>query len=152
MLKIFNILQANKQVSELTVQVSDLTAQVDQLTKENATLKEQAAVFSLGSQDWAAEKETLIKSHEEAIKALEEKYNKDTGELAEVIQETKTEVAQQAAQIVASIGIEPETIKTSAVPSDGDILSKFAALTGAEKQAFYQENRDVIIKALGLKR
>ena len=77
-------------------------------------MKQQSAAFALGSQDWASEKEELVKAHEEALKALEEKYKQDTSELAEVIEETKTSVNEQAAQIVAGIGIEADKIKVEA--------------------------------------
>lgn len=110
-MKFLNIFTANKQVDTLEAQVADLTKQLEQLTKEAATVKEREAALVLATQDWAAEKELLIKGHEDAIKALMETNTKQTQDLEKTAKEADKTSGAKAAEIVASLGVEPEAVK-----------------------------------------
>lgn len=111
MFKFFNVLKANTEINNLNAQVTDLVAHNEQLKKEVEDLKQREATYSLGSQDWATEKENLIKGHEEALQALEEKHNKEINDFKNTVKEEHTSAVQKASEIVASLGVEPETVK-----------------------------------------
>lgn len=123
-MKIFNILRANEEVKNLTEQVSDLTKLNEQLTKEVELLKQREAAYTIGVQDWASEKENLIKGNEQAISELKAKYEKEIEDLKNTVKEEQASVSAKAASLVASIGLEPDTVKVSPNEINGNGMVK----------------------------
>lgn len=118
--KIFNIAKANQEIESLTTKVEDLTGLNEQLSKEIESLKQIQASVSLGAQDWVAEKEALVKGHEEAIKDIDAKHTLAISNLEKTVADVKASAGKQAADIVASLGVEPEAVKVS----NEEILAK----------------------------
>lgn len=110
---IFNVLKANTLCKELSTKLEDADAQIKQLTESVESYKQKEAAFSLGSQDWMTEKENLISGHAEAIKALQDNLEKSVKEANNKTVEAETKTAAKAAELVASLGVEPETVKKS---------------------------------------
>lgn len=106
-----NILKANEEITTLTAKNDELTQYNEQLKTENETLKQNAATFSLGAQDWAAEKENLVKGHEQALAEMQTTYAKQITDLETKAKDAKETAGKQAADIVASLGVEPEAVK-----------------------------------------
>lgn len=150
MLKIFNILKANEEVKNLTAQVEQLTADNKNLLDAVETYKQKEAAFGLGSQEWASEKETLIKSNEEALKVQKDEYEKTIAKLQEDINKANASASEKAKNIVASIGVEPETVKVCTKPNDKEIIGIWKTLSGQDQMKYYQEHRDTILKELGM--
>jgi hypothetical protein len=123
----------NKTVEEITAK---LTLAEKELTDTKATVE----AFAVKQKEFDASLEVIKKEYEAKIVAL-------TNDL----ELEKMSTNKKAAQVLANIGVEPETIKVALVPSESDILSKFEKLTGNEKSSFYQKNRETILKATGLK-
>lgn len=108
-----NVLKANARITELTATNDEQAALIEQLKSENETLKQNAAAFTMGSQDWASEKEALVKGHEEALATLQAEHAKALVKFETTVKETTDSAATKAAEIVASIGLEPETVKAA---------------------------------------
>jgi len=108
---ILNILKANAEIKTLTENNDELTGLNEQLKNENAELKKREATVSQGSHDFAAERENLVKGHEEAMKELTEKFTKQISDLEATKKEAQESAGKKAADIVASLGVEPETVK-----------------------------------------
>ncbi len=147
---IFNIIKANKEIKDLQEQINQLESDNNKLLESVKTHEQREATYALGSQDWASEKEKLVSEHEESIKKMKEDYESQLKNLSEKLEKADKTAAEKAAQIVSAIGIEPETIKISSVPSNEDIYKTFTKLQGPERQKFYQEHRELILKYTGL--
>lgn len=113
MLKFLNIIKANSEIKDLTEANDELEGMIAQLKDENAILKQQVAAMSNGAHEWSADKEALVKAHEDAIKALQEEHAKKISDLENAVKEATGSAGKQAAEIVASLGVEPETVKVA---------------------------------------
>jgi len=120
MFKFFNIIKANDEIAALTTKVDELVKHNEQLQELVDGNKQKEAAFALSAQDWATEKETLINSFEEEKKALIEGHAKAIEDLQNTVKEAQTSAGKQAADIVASLGVEPETVKLT----KDDLVSK----------------------------
>jgi regulator of replication initiation timing len=116
---IFSIVKATQEIKSLKASITDLSAEVEQLKTENEKLKQQSATFVLSSQDFVSEKETLVKGHEDEKNKLKATYETQIKDLEKSVKEAQESSSQKASIIVASIGLEPDTIKTSV----GDIIN-----------------------------
>ena len=121
MFKLWNIKKANDEIKNLSMVIEDLKNHNEQLTKEVGSLKQIQATYSLGSQDWSQEKEALIAKsteamnainlqHQESYKNMELKYANQISELVKTVTEEKESASIKAANLVTSIGLEPETV------------------------------------------
>lgn len=175
-----NIFKTQKQVEALTAEVKELKADNDRLVKAAEDFKQKEAVFSLGSQDYLAEKEKMVAEHKAEIAKFNEEMEQRRKEYEATLAETNSKYAQDmealkkeyaaqleakdaeivaaknsankvAAEKLAAIGIPEETIKPTATSkSDGEILKAFENLNGPEKAKFYNENKEAILRATGL--
>jgi ATP-dependent Clp endopeptidase proteolytic subunit ClpP len=118
---------------------AELQAKVDALQAElNAKLEAEAAVAQ-AAEDFAKEIETL-KAEVERLTA--ESASKDE-QINELLAQSKS-AGEQAAAIVASVGLEPVAV----VPAAEELTAaqKFAALEGPEATEFYRANKAAILK------
>lgn len=169
----FNVLKAHKEVKALTEQVTALTADNKSLLEVIEAYKQKEAAFSLGSQDYAAEKEILIKTHSEAmaevktnldttiakltsdntanIDKITKEYTDKVNALEVQLVEVKCSVNRQAANLVNALGIAPDSIRVQVTPTDNEIFEQFNKMqNGPERTAFYNANKNLILKATGL--
>jgi seryl-tRNA synthetase len=119
---------------------AELQAKVDALQAElNAKVEAEAAVVQ-AAEDFAKEIETL-KAEVERLTA--ESASKDE-QINDLLAASKS-AGEQAAAIVASVGLEPVAV----VPAEQELTAaqKFAALDGAEATEFYRANKAAIIKS-----
>lgn len=142
MLKIFNIIKANSKIAELENQLVEIQKEISGLLADNTNLletvesfKQKEAAFSLGSQEWSVEKDTLIKSHSDAIEALKADYDKKIKDLESTVQEKSGEANKIAASIISSIGVSPETVKSgkSDLPEISGQQSRFKIVDHTQK-------------------
>lgn len=135
-----NVIKANKAITELTYEKDGLLKQIENLTKDLTEAQDVIGNFMV-------EKEGFDK-----VKAdLKAEYEAKEAQLNKNLEETKASVNSEASNIVAALGVEPDAIKVEPKAlSPSDILSTFKSLNGKEQQAFYQENKATIIKALDL--
>jgi len=143
----FNIVKANLEIKSLSEKMSALNTKVEELVSENKSLKEAnenlvqtQAAFSLGSQGWMDEKEALLKTHKEELDMLNSKLS--------IVQ---TSATAEASALVASLGIEAESIKPTVAEitevSSLDIAIKHNELVKTDPDAaetFYEKNRKVL--------
>ena len=118
---------------------AELQAKVDALQAElNAKLEAEAAVAQ-ASEDLAKELESL-KAEVERLTA--ESASKDE-QINDLLAASKS-AGEQAAAIVASVGLEPVAV----VPAAEELTAaqKFAALEGPEATEFYRANKAAILK------
>lgn len=118
---------------------AELQAKVDALQAElNAKLEAEAAVAQ-AAEDLAKELESL-KAEVERLTA--ESASKDE-QINELLAASKS-AGEQAAAIVAAVGIEPVAVQPAA--EELTAAQKFAALEGPEAVEFYRANKAAILK------
>lgn len=106
----FNVLKALSANTKLVEENKSLLADNQRLLEEIQAYKQKEAAYTLGAQDWASEKEALIKGHEEAMATLVETHNQAIKDLDKKVADASTSAGNKVAQAVAAIGIDPETI------------------------------------------
>jgi hypothetical protein len=142
-----NIFATQRALNEMTVERDGLLKKIGELETGNLNLQNM-------SKDYTEQ----IAGHNEAMTKLKAEHAKQIAELTsnkEVVikdLEVKTEAAEvsaaaKAADIVASLGIAPETIKVSTISPAKTKLETFLAMpAGKEKTAYYQLHRTDIIR------
>ena len=133
MFKFLNIVKANSRITELETQNEDLKKLNEDLTKDVESLKQREATYSLATQDWATEKEALIEGHEEAIKALTEKHQQELENLRLTVKSEQASASVKAAEIVASLGVEPEAVKVKESELQPKTVSRFKVVSHLPK-------------------
>jgi len=134
-----NIIKANTVITELTNDKVNVLKQLEQTKTELAEAQNVIGNFMV-------EKEGMDK----VIADLKADYEKKLSDMQLVVDTEKASANHKASMIVASIGVEPETVKSLTVPTESDIVGKFNSLSGPSKNTFYQANREVILKALNM--
>lgn len=138
-MKFINVIKANKYISELE------TAAVDTQKK---LADAEAMVINL--QNMSKDMTEAQAEHENVITQLKAEYEAKIEAINKQTDVVALSTANKAADIVASIGVEPETIKASVVPTPKEILTTFQKLTGEVAANYYAKNKDTIVKELGL--
>lgn len=107
--------------------------QIDKLKFEHVV-----AMDNLKS-EYQSKIDSLTKELKDKVESLEAQLNSE-----------KESATKKAHQILASIGVEPEAVKVSVKPTEGDIVGRFQSLSGKEKHDYYEKHKEVILKAAGL--
>jgi septal ring factor EnvC (AmiA/AmiB activator) len=134
-----NIFKASQQLKEVEAEKAQLVSDLAKLEKDLAEAHDVIGNFMVKQKEFDATIEATRKEYQTKLDALEIQLT-----------EVKTSVNQEAAQVLASIGVEPEVIPASKMDTKGSVLEQFNKLTGKEKSAFYQANREEILKSLSL--
>ena len=145
-----NIFKSNEQVKELEAEKVSLLNRFELAEKDLRDAQDVIAGFMVKQKKFDSTIEELKKEHASTIESLKKENQTKMDVLAVQLEEAKVSAGKQAAQVLASMGVEPETVKVEVVPTTGDILAKFESLTGKAKSDFYAAYRDQILKATGM--
>jgi polyphosphate kinase 2 (PPK2 family) len=118
---------------------AELQAKVDALQADLAAKAEAEALNAQASEDTAKELEAL-KAEVERLTA--ESASKDE-EITALLAASKS-AGEQAAAIVASVGLEPVAVQSAA--AELSAAQKFAQLDGPEAVSFYRANKAAILE------
>lgn len=135
----FNIFNTMSQVKELETEKKSLLSRLETMEKDLTEAHDTIGEFMVKQKEF-----------DTTIEATRKEYQAKLDALTVQLEEAKASAAKQAAQVLSSIGVEPETVKVEVVPTQGDIVAQFHSLTGKERSAFYQQHKETILKALGL--
>ena len=126
-MKFFDIIKANKEVTELSTKVEGLVTENKQLQEAVANYKQKEAAYTLGVQEWATEKQALIEGHANAVKTLTEKFEEEKKNLELKAKQESEKAGEKASAIVASLGVEPDAVK---------IVAKTDLVNGGSKSRY----------------
>ncbi len=150
-----NIFKANAEVARLEV------SNTDWATRYQA-LEAQVEGYKTSIETFATEKATFLKQiedmkAEQTVKITEVTKESDTvvENLVETIKEVAESAEAKAVDIVASLGVEANTVSvTSSEVNPTEIYSKFIELAKTDSKGandYYKANRETLIKQSGYK-
>lgn len=134
-----NIFKTLDQVKSLEVEKADLLKRLEVAEKDLTEAQDVIGNFMVKQKEFDTTIEATQKEYQAKIDALEVQ-----------LASTKNGVNKEAAQVLASLGVEPEVIPVSAMDTKGNVMDEFNKLKGPEQTAFYLANKEVILKASGL--
>jgi SMC interacting uncharacterized protein involved in chromosome segregation len=109
-----------KKLGELTKAKEEIQAKYDSTSKELTdvkteleSVKQQLSAQQLSMQQWNIDRDQLISSHDKDIEELTNGFHKQIEDLNKAVEEAKNSAGKVASSIVASAGLEPETVKVS---------------------------------------
>ena len=133
--KILKIAEANRKIDSQNKEISELKDKIKGLRNHLSDSDE----YGQKLRGELAERDIQIKTLDEALVEASEEN--------ELISEQALEATAQAAEIVASIGInDPIPVETSDDKSNSDLLGEFTNINDpAEKMEFYKKHRDKLL-------
>jgi hypothetical protein len=164
-----NVIQLNKQVTDLTNTNTELANQLEIKNKANKEIMEQAKA---DVQTFVSEKETLTKQiegikadnikaidtlkaeHSTIIEQLKAEHLKSLSQSEKQIQEATQSTGKQAADLVASMGVAVNTVKRtiSSELSPAEIKAEFKKMpAGNQRTEYYNKHKAILSKPESVK-
>lgn len=142
---IFNILKANRMIEELNTEKATLLKRLQETENAFNNLQDMSKDMTEASAEHAKVLEQLKTDHEKQIADIKAEYESKLKNLEIAKNEEATSAASKAADIVASLGVEPEAIKVQEkCPTKEEVLKKLESLKGQEQTDYYNKVKHIV--------